>query len=348
VGRSTKRPDELVAKKLFLVTGGSGFLGRRICALLLDQGYSVRSLARNYHKDMDAIGVEQCIGSITELSALKKAAKDCQAIIHTAALAGIWGQPSVYEEINVKGTENVVKACKEEGVKYLIYTSSPSVVFAGEDQIDIDESTDYPENYLCDYSRTKALAENLVLKSNSDQLKTISLRPHLIWGVGDNHLVPRLLESSEKGKLKIIGLGNNKVDMVHVDNAAWAHIDAYNALIKGVGEGTSYFITNDEPVEMWAWLNDLLSLLNKKNITKKVPVSFAYKLSQVFELFYKCLAIKKDPPLTRFVVRQLSTHHTYDISKAKSDLNYKIRTSMAEGLEKLVAHLKEKKDCKGL
>ena len=329
-------------KKIFLVTGGSGFLGRKTCSLLLEQGYAVRSLARNHHSDMDSMGIEQILGSITDINALKIAIKDCHAVIHTAALAGIWGSQSTYINVNLEGTRNVVRACKQEGVKYLIYTSSPSVVFAGEDQKNIDETISYPKSFLCDYAETKAKAEELVLNSNGAELKTISLRPHLIWGVGDNHLIPKLLDSAEKNKLKIIGEGKNQVDMVHVNNAAWAHIDAYNALSKGIGEGEAYFITNDEPVEMWVWLNGLLSRLNKNRIEKKVPVGLAYFLSHIFEFSYKLLNIKRDPPLTRFVVRQLSTHHTYNISKAKKDLKYRIRTSMTEGLEELINHMEPK------
>ena len=324
-----------------LVTGGSGFLGRKVCALLLERGLEVHSISRRFHQDMDDQGIVQHTASITDKHELAKAIKGMQVVFHTAALAGIWGDKKNYEDINIHGTQNVIDLCKDENIQYLIYTSSPSVVFDGEDQEMVDESTPYPGSFLCDYSRTKAVAEKMVIESNHNNLKTVSLRPHLIWGVGDNHLIPRLLDRAESGKLKVIGDGKNKVDMVHIDNAAAAHLDAYDALISGTGAGKAYFITNDEPVAMWDWLNDLLTKLDKKVIEKKVPSNIAYGISTIFEFLYKIFRITKDPPLTRFVVRQFCTHHTYNIKNAQNDLNYKIRTTMEDGLKELLDHLKK-------
>jgi 2-alkyl-3-oxoalkanoate reductase len=338
VGSEPIRLNEMAVTKA-IVTGGSGFLGRYVCKLLLERGYEVHSIARHAHDDMDKLGVTQSVGSITDANILDEAFQGAAVVFHTAALAGIWGDSRVYEQINIEGTRCVIDACKNNKIPHLVYTSSPSVIFDGEDQKMIDESVEYPSEYLCHYSRTKAEAEKMVLHANSEELKTLSLRPHLIWGKGDNHLIPRLLESAEKGKLKIIGDGRNQVDMVHVNNAAWSHIDAYDALLLGKGEGQAYFITNDEPVEMWQWLNDLLKRLGRKEITNTISENIAYKIATLFEWLFKIFHIKKDPPLTRFVVKQFCTYHTYNISKAKKDLNYTIRTSMDEGLKELLSSL---------
>ena len=107
----------------------------------------------------------------------------------------IWGKPKEFYEINYQGTLNVIQACHDAQVPRLIYTSSPSVVFDGESQQHVNEDTPYPSKWLAEYPRTKALAEQAVMASDGERgLSTVSIRPHLIWGPGDHHLIPRLIE----------------------------------------------------------------------------------------------------------------------------------------------------------
>ena len=115
-----------------------------------------------------------------------------------------------------------------------MFTSSPSVVFGGHDIAGGDESLPYPRRYLAHYPRTKAEAERLVLAANGPDLATVALRPHLVWGPGDNHLIPRLLARARSGRLRIVGDGTNRVDVTYVDNAAAAHLLAADRLAPGL------------------------------------------------------------------------------------------------------------------
>jgi 2-alkyl-3-oxoalkanoate reductase len=180
-----------------LVTGGGGFLGSAIVRRLLARGDRVRSLARGLHPQLDALGVEQVQGDVADLASVEKAVADCHIVYHVAARAGIWGRFEDYQRTNVEGTLHVILACRRHGVGRLVYTSSPSVVFDGRDMAGVDESVPYPARYEAHYPRTKAEAERLVLQANGSGLATVALRPHLIWGPGDNHLVPRILARGE-------------------------------------------------------------------------------------------------------------------------------------------------------
>jgi nucleoside-diphosphate-sugar epimerase len=138
-------------------------------------------------------------------------------VFHVAALAGIWGKWRHYYDTNVLGTRHVIDGCRAHGVPKLIYTSSPSVTFDGRPQENLDERADYPRNWLCHYSHTKALAEQEVLAAAGKQLATCALRPHLIWGPGDRHLIPQFITRAREGRLLRVGDGKNLVDTTYVE-----------------------------------------------------------------------------------------------------------------------------------
>ena len=176
-----------------LVTGGGGFLGGAIVRLLVARGDSVQSLARGAYSWQKALGVETFVGDLADPGVVARAAEGCDVVFHVAAKAGIWGPVADYQRANVEGTRNVVAACRSRGVGRLVYTSSPSVVFNGQDMENIDESAPYPTHHDAAYPATKAEAERLALAANDADLAVVALRPHLIWGPGDNPLVPRIL-----------------------------------------------------------------------------------------------------------------------------------------------------------
>jgi nucleoside-diphosphate-sugar epimerase len=190
----------------------------------------VRSLARGRYPELDTLGVEQHQGDIAEADAVVRAAVGCDIVFHVAARAGLGGRYADYHRSNVVGTENVLAACRRHGIARLVYTSSPSVVFNSRDMEGVDESVPYPTHYEVHYPRTKALAEQAILRANSPSLATVSLRPHLIWGPGDNHLIPRLLARARAGRLRRIGRGSRLIDSIYIDNAADAHLLAADRL----------------------------------------------------------------------------------------------------------------------
>ena len=324
-----------------LVTGGGGFLGKAIVTMLRARGVEVRSLSRGAYPELEAMGVEHVSASLSDGKAVRRAADGCDIVFHVGAKAGVWGPYLEYHEANVSGTQRVLDACKARGVQKLVYTSTPSVTFAGEDQEGVDESAPYPASFLTPYPETKANAERMVLEANGEALQTVALRPHLIWGPGDNHLVPRLIDRAKKGRLRLVNGGHGLVDSVYIDNAAEAHLNAADALGPGAAcAGKAYFITNGEPMAMGDLINGILNAAGLPPCTKNISGGMAYFAGATLEKIYGLLGKTDEPPMTRFVARQLATAHWFDISAARRDLGYEPRVTIAEGLERLAAHLR--------
>jgi 2-alkyl-3-oxoalkanoate reductase len=324
-----------------LVTGGNGFLGQAIVRLLLARGDFVRSLQRSASPELEKLGVDCLRGDVADARIVEQAAADCQAVFHVAAKAGVWGRYDDYHQANVLGTRNVIAACQSHGVRKLIYTSSPSVVFDGKDEIGIDESVSYPTRYLAHYPLTKAIAERMVMSANGPQLATVSLRPHLIWGPGDNHLVPRLIQRARSSQLRQVGNGKNLVDTTYIDNAAEAHLLAEERLESGSNvSGKTYFISNGEPQLLWDLINRLLACADVAPITRHISATTAYSIGGVLETLYTLTRRTDEPRMTRFVARQLSTAHWFRLDAARRDLGYVPRVTIEEGLRRLAASLK--------
>jgi nucleoside-diphosphate-sugar epimerase len=260
----------------------------------------------------------------------------CGIVYHVAAKAGVWGRYRDFYSVNVVGAANIVDACRQAGVRKLVYTSSPSVVYHGGDMEGVDESTPYPATFEAPYPKTKALAERLVLEANGPNLATVALRPHLIWGPGDPHLIPRLLDRARRGKLRKIGAVDKKVDVIHVENAAWAHLLAGERLEAGSPiAGKAYFLSQGEPVVLWEFINAILARASLPPVVKRVPFKLAWTAGAMLEAIYRMLGRSSEPPMTRFVARQLATAHWFDISAARRDLGYEPIVSIEKGLAEL-------------
>lgn len=324
-----------------LVTGAGGFLGQYIAEQLLARGDRVRSFSRGTYPALDELGIETVKGDLRNREAVVRACKGIDVAFHTAGVAGIWGSWDYFHGINTIGTENIVAGCLQHGVERLVYTSSPSVTFDGSDQIDIDESAPYPQQWLCHYPHSKALAERHVLAANSeDGLLTCSLRPHLIWGPRDQHLIPRLLDRARSGKLRRVGDGTNLVDMVYVENAATAHLQAADALRRGSPVcGQAYFISQGEPVNCWDWINEIVALAGIEPIRKSISMRAAWRIGAAMEAAYGLLRIKSEPRMTRFLAAQLATSHYFDITRAREDFSYAPAISTTEGMRRLAESL---------
>jgi nucleoside-diphosphate-sugar epimerase len=325
-----------------LVTGAGGFLGQYIVEQLVARGERVRAFVRRKHAALEALGVECVHGDVRDLAAVRQACNGVEVVFHAAAVAGIWGSWKHYYEINTLGTQHVIRACQESGVKRLVFTSSPSVTFAGRDQCGVDESASYPARWLAHYPRTKALSEQAVLKANGESgLLTCALRPHLIWGPRDQHLIPRLIERARKGQLRQVGDGKNRIDAVYVENAAAAHLQAADALQPGSSVcGKAYFITNGEPVNCWSWINEILGLARLPPVKRRVSFLAAYAAGAILEGMWTILGRTDEPRMTRFLAAQLATSHYFDISAARRDFGYEPRISMVQGMERLKTWLR--------
>lgn len=325
-----------------LVTGGGGFLGGAVVRLLVERGDEVRSFSRGEHPELKRLGVTQFRGDLADREAVFNAAAGCDVVYHVAAKAGIWGKYADFHRTNVTGTENVIAACVHHGIGRLVYTGSPSVVFDGRDVEGGDESLPYPSHYEADYPRTKAMAERLVLAADSPRLATVSLRPHLIWGPGDNHLVPRIIARGKAGRLRRIGSRQCLVDTVYVENAARAHLLAADRLTPGGAvAGRPYFISNGQPLPLWEMVNRILAAAGIPPVTRGISAGAALAAGTICEGIWSMLRISGEPPMTRFVAREMATAHWFDISAARRDLSYKPEITIDEGLRRLEKWLRE-------
>lgn len=303
---------------------------------LVARGDTVRCFSRRHYPELDQLGIEQQHGDLTNADAVAEAVAGCDIVFHVAAKAGFWGAFDDYYQANVMGTRHVLAACRRHGVQRLVHTSSPSVVFTGRDMEGVDESVPYATHFETPYPRTKAEAERLVLQANDSSLASVALRPHLIWGPGDPHIIPRLIARAKAGQLRRIGRMNKRVDSVYVDNAADAHLLAADRLYPGATvAGKAYFISQGEPVPLWDLINRILAAAGVPPVTRSVPFAVAYGAGWLLELLYGGLRLKGEPRMTRFLARELATAHWFNITAARRDLGYEPKVSMDEGLQRL-------------
>ena len=329
--------------KRALVTGGGGFLGGAIVRQLLAEGWAVRSFSRSDYPALRELGVETVRGDLAHLAAISHAAEGCEAIFHVAALAGVWGRKQDYEQANVIGTRNVLEAALRAKAQRFVHTSSPSVCFDGKDHLRAGNDLPYSKKWLAHYPESKAAAERLALAANGKGgLATVALRPHLIFGPGDPHLIPRLLDRARAGRLAIVGNGENEVSLTFVENAAAAHLDAALALEVGPQApcaGKAYFVAQEEPVRLWDWVNGLLEALGEAPVARRVPRRLAFCAGALCELAWNTLPLAGEPPMTRFVALQLARSHSFDLDPLRRDVGYRERVDMRTATERLLAFL---------
>lgn len=306
-----------------LVTGGAGFLGRYILRELREAGYRPVAFQRSSAPDLVGDGYDVVTGSLLERASLRRAMEGCGAVLHVAALAGVWGRRRDYHAINVEGTREVLAVMEECGIRDLVYCSTPSVVFTGEPFRGADESLPYGRDWLCAYPETKARAEAEALAWGRDKgHRVIALRPHLIWGRGDPHLLPKVIARSQAGRLRIVGDGRNRVDITRVENAARAHLLALRALERPNAVNRAYFLSQGEPVQLWPWINELLGAVDVAPLQKRISFRAAYRIGAVAEGIWSALRLRGVPPMTRFVATELAKDHWFSIEAARRELDY--------------------------
>jgi len=324
-----------------VVTGGGGFIGKALVRQLVGHGIETAVVGRNSYPDLTALGVRCFRGDIRNRDVLAEALRGCDTVFHVAAKAGIWGARQEYFSINLTGTANVIAACRATGVSRLVYTSTPSVVFDRNDLEGVDESVPYAARPLCHYAASKIAAEREVLGGNGGDLRTIALRPHLVWGPGDHHLIPRLLERGRAGLLKIVGSGDNRVDIAYIDNVVHAHLlAAENLHTTGSGAGQAFFIGQEEPVVLWQWINTLFARLDIPAVTHRVPLAVAFGAGMALEGVHALLGKVEEPRMTRFLAHQLAKSHWFSHRKAEDLLGYRPVVSTEAGLDRLVDWLR--------
>lgn len=325
-----------------VVTGASGFLGGSLANALLEQGHEVIAGSRRPVPELVERGARCAPLDLADREALRNAFKGADVVFHCAAKTGVWGPRREYVASNVTGTENVIATCEARRVRKLVFTSSPSVVFDGRDHIDASNDLDYPVNYLSPYPETKALAERAVLAANGRWgLATCALRPHLIFGPGDPHLVPRVLERARAGRLARVGDGENVVTLCAIESAVAAHLAAAHSLEPGAPHaGKAYFVGQERPVKLWSWIDGLLRGLGLPPVTRRMPRGAAYAAGAACEFLWTIARRRSEPPMTRFVALQLATSHSYDMTPARRDFGFREALTIETATERLIAALR--------
>lgn len=321
-----------------LVTGGGGFVGGAICRRLHALGHDVAALGRRPMPSLAHAGIATVIHDLTGADAAIKLARlltGVECVFHTAAHVKMWGPRDAFVRGNMDATDNVISACRAAGVGRLVFTSSPSVVAADHDLRGVDESQPYPQHYSALYPETKAAAERAVLAAHGSGLRTIALRPHLIFGPGDTNLVPTILKRARAGRLVQVGNGDNLVDLTFIDDCVSAHLLAAAALDdRPAAGGRPFFISQGTPVPLWEWIGRVLSLHDAPPIRRRISSNTARVLATLTETAWRVCRLTSDPPLTRFLAEEMATDHYFDIGAARRDLGYEPGCTVWEATER--------------
>ncbi|MDR1312619.1 MAG: NAD-dependent epimerase/dehydratase family protein [Deltaproteobacteria bacterium] len=323
-----------------LLTGATGYLGRRVLELLLESGYRVRALVRRPAPELEALGAETAPGDLGDEVSLDRAARGVSAVVHCAAKTGVWGPAEEYMSANFAGTLNMLEAARGAGARVFVHASSPSAVYDGRDLAGINEDYAALPPPRFPYARSKALAEREVLAAASPGFRTAALRPHLVWGPGDTHFLPRLVSLARAGRLRLFKGASYTVDPTYIDDAARAHVLALRSLAaSGRASGKAFFLGQGEPVDSRDFINRLLAAAGAPPVAVSVHPAVGRLFARVAEVAWKILARGGEPPLTYFTALQLTTSHYFDLSRARELLGYEPQVSQAEGMRRLAESL---------
>jgi nucleoside-diphosphate-sugar epimerase len=333
----------MTQKTNIIITGASGFLGGRTAAFFAQNfpQYQVIATSRTAGKkaSLENLGCQYMLGDLQDQSFCDSITKDASIVIHCAALSSPYGQYEKFHQSNIVATQTLLDASKANGVNKFIYISTPSIYVSFNDRFNVSENDPLPKKMVNDYARTKLIAEKLVLAANSDALSTIALRPRAIIGAEDTVIFPRIFEAYKKGKLKVIGSGNNICDLTCVRNV----IEAITLSIDADHEayGQAYNITDGKSVDFWQTLNGALNQLGYQNIDKKVNKKIAMIAATVVERYYKTFKPNSEPAITKYGIAILADNFTLDISKAKSLLRYKPVMTSEDGINEFIKWYKK-------
>jgi nucleoside-diphosphate-sugar epimerase len=324
-----------------LVTGATGFLGFRLIQALKEQGHFVIATGRNpaMAEKIRHLGIAFEAGSVENADFVAGISQGVEAVIHTAGLSSPWGKYADFYAANVQGTESVIAACKQNQIRRLVHVSTPSIYVEYRDREDVKESDPLPSKFANAYATTKFLAEERVRAAAQEGLETIMIRPRALIGAGDTVILPRLLRAHKEGRLRIIGKGQNRVDLTAVSNVVDALILCLNAPTEALGE--AYNITNGEPVKLWEFLQSAFERLGLTLDTRHLPYHLAFSLAAALESAATLDPAYKEPPLTRYTVCMLAKSQTLNIDKARTRLGYQPRQSLLDATTEFITWWKQ-------
>lgn len=315
------------------VTGGSGFVGRRLVAALDERGDTVRALVRSESsaRVVERAGATPVRGDLGDVDAMADGMTGCEVAFHLAAKVEEWGNPTDFERINAQGTENVVSAARGADVDRVVHASTEAVLADGSPLRNVDESHPIPDTHVGDYPRTKAAAERIALAADGDDLTTVVVRPRFVWGAGDTTLLPEFVTAVEAGEFAWFDGGRYPTSTCHVDNAVEGFLRAAD---HGEG-GEAYFVTDGDPVGFRSFATAMLETQGVEPPDRSVPWRLAWWGAIAAETAWRHLPLSGRPPLTRMTVALIGQEMTVDDGKARDDLDYQAHVSIEAGLEEL-------------
>jgi nucleoside-diphosphate-sugar epimerase len=321
-----------MTNKVF-VTGGSGFVGRNLIPILIQQGYLVVALARSDSsaKVVEDLGATVARGDLDNISAMRSGMQDCSAVIHSAAYVEDWGTYEAFYQANVQGTLNALEAARQAKVSRFVFISTEAVLMGGDPLVNADETWAYPTKPMGLYATTKGMAEQEVLKASTDDLVTVSVRPRFVWGKGDTTLLPRVIEIVKSGGWMWMNEGRHLTSTCHIKNTC-------EGIIKALENGkpaNAYFLTDGAPIEFRTFLTGLLKTQNVDPGSRSIPVALAKVGAILAEGIWNLFGLKSTPPITRTLVVQAGMEVTVNDAKARREIGYVGAVTHEQGFQEL-------------
>ncbi|TMV52310.1 SDR family NAD(P)-dependent oxidoreductase [Paenibacillus mesophilus] len=316
-----------------LVTGGTGFLGRRLAMALHDDGWDVTAVGRRPAKgeELRRQGIRFVQADLRDRESISAACAGQDAVFHCGALSASWGAYSAFYESNVRGTEHVIAGCRRHEVARLVHVSTPSVYFGGTNRINVRESDPLPARQASPYAETKRLAELAVLDACAQGLPAVIIRPRALFGPEDASIIPRLIEANATRGIPLIDGGTALIDLTYVDNAVQAMLLCQAAPESVVGN--IYNISNGEPMPFAEAVDLLFGLLKLPVRYRPLPFAAAYAAAALMELSARLLPGDREPLLTRAMAGMLGRSQTLDIGAARRELGYSPNVTVREGMQ---------------
>jgi nucleoside-diphosphate-sugar epimerase len=314
------------------ITGGSGFIGKRLISRLVDDGWSVRALARSDRAEeiVAGLGAEPVRGDLDDIAAMRAGAEDCDLAFHAAATVLEWGSREMFERTNVIGTRNALEACEQAGVVRFVHVSTEAALLAGKPLVNVNEDAPLRPDSKAYYCATKAIAEQDVLAANNPEFETVVVRPRLVWGPGDATM-PALVEAVERGRFRWISKGQHLTSTTHVDNA----VEGLILAAENGHRGRAYFITDGDPVVFREFITGLLATQGVVPPDESLPAPLVRLAAAVCERAWRVLGREGTPPITRIAYWVTGLEATIDITRARRELLYEPKRTIADGLAEL-------------
>ncbi|MCB9663757.1 MAG: NAD-dependent epimerase/dehydratase family protein [Alphaproteobacteria bacterium] len=327
-----------------LVTGGSGFVGRHLVDAFADAGHEVTAFDLRSEPWRDDVRFVE--GDLCDALLVASLCEGKDTVVHNASLVHtrrnmetrVW-------DVNLGGSRNVLAGCRAHGVRRLVYLSSASAVYEGRDIEGGDETMPYSSISQAPYADSKIAAEKEILAASDEALATVAIRPHVVFGPHDQRFLPAILERARQGRMRFaVGLGTWLSDFTYVDNLVDAVLAAEARLEPGGPvAGQAYFVTNGEPTAFFDFVGQVLAELDLPPIVYRIPYPVVYAVAAITEGLdtLRGGSLGGEHQLSRFAVRYLCTHHWFAIDKARRDLDWAPKVTIAEGIRRTAAWLRE-------